>query len=99
MRREWVERMHDQRTEMGYCVQDAVGNWCSAHESLKFPGEEACRAQRVAYAIAESAGEVMGDLIAEAIHDTPQVPHESVSWMDGWDDGMELATLIARGQR
>lgn len=36
--------------------------------------------------------------IAAEIEAVPQVQHESVAWMDGWDDGMEHAARIARGE-
>ena len=64
-RAELLERVHDQaRMEMGFCVQASDGNWCTHHDSRKFPGEEeVCRVMSTAYVIAESAAEVAEPLI------------------------------------
>lgn len=66
---EWVERLHDQaRKEMGYCVPAKDAQWCSQHDSYKPIGQEACALMRTGYAVAEEAGEVMVEIITEAVN-------------------------------
>ena len=97
MKDEWIERLHDQaRNEMGFCLQAPSVNWCDQHQALKFPGHEACRVLSVAYDVAESAGEVMEEMVRADMTWHQKVNAESAVALMQWRDDLR-AKVEAEG--
>jgi hypothetical protein len=80
---------------MGYCVQDRDANWCTAHNALKFPGEEACRVMTVAYVLAESVAEAMEDLISAEIRAIIPVVRRNADPIDVFVSVQEMCARTA----